>query len=410
MVHDEKLISESIPSLRFAPAVVLMALGGYIIVDYLFLLIVPAQRFIYASIIVFAVMALLMGLAKFRISTKSYRLTLIWITITVFFLVPVVFQKTFYPGYVIGDMTSVLFPLMLLLLGLRYPEFFSIRQGLPLIAGLTLVGVFLGMFFGDYQNRFEAPTSMLFVLSWSVILFAPRLSLRVLGLLVLGVLLAIAFASGERTSVMLWIIALVLVIFVTIRFSPISLLASGLVLVGLLVFGGQLATVLVQDVIAQSRFRTAANVEEDQSLLERYNEARDVLLMLSEAPAVSHVMGHGHGSAYRPHYSYIERNVTADGQVHNIHFGPLLVYFRYGIPGALIFLLLVAHALKSLVRLRSYHRAGTLSPARFVFVLSLCLYLIDWMLRNILVDPIWSYVLAAYLVLTLDLWRKQEPV
>ena len=392
------------PVLRAAPAIILVALGAFIIVDYLFFFVVPAQRLIYGVIVLLAAVALLLGLKEFKVTQKSFKLITAWVVFSALFLLPVFLQKHFYLGYVLGDLASVLFPLVMLLVGLRYPEFFSVTKSVPIVMALTLIGVVLGMFFGEYGDRFEAPTSMLFVVAWAIVLFSKSIITRSLGLGALLLLLVIAFESGERTSVILWIICLVLVIFVTLRLTALTGLLVAMTLGVVVIFSGQLINVLIQDIIEQSRFSTAASVDQDQSLLERYDEARDVLLMLETAPSAAHLLGHGHGSAYRPYYSYIQRNISHEGEVHNIHFGPLLVYFRYGAIGFLIYLALVVVSVKAMFRLRRQYSSGLASPQKFVFTLTVVLYLFDWLLRNILVDPLWSYALAGFLVVNLGLW------
>ncbi len=398
------------PVLRAAPAVILVALGGFIIVDYLFFFVVPAQRLIYGLIVLLAMVALLLGLKEFKVTQKSFTVIVAWLLLSFLFVLPVLIQKNLYVGYVLGDLASVLFPLVMLLVGLRYPEFFSVTKSVPVVMMLTMLGVILGMFFGEYGDRFEAPTSMLFVVAWAIVLFSRSVITKSFGLVGLMLLLVIAFESGERTSVILWIICLVLVIFVTLRLTALTGLLVAMVLGVVLLFSGQLVNLLIQDIVEQSRFSTAASVEQDQSLLERYDEARDVLLMLETAPPVAHLLGHGHGSAYRPYYSYIQRNISNEGEVHNIHFGPLLVYFRYGVLGFLIYLGLVVVSARALLALRRQYTGGLASAQRFVFTLTVVLYLFDWLLRNILVDPLWSYALAGFLTVNLGLWPRQRSV
>ncbi|MEM7284700.1 MAG: hypothetical protein AAF438_24190, partial [Pseudomonadota bacterium] len=114
----------------------------------------------------------------------------------------------------------------------------------------------------------------------------------------------------------------------------------------------------------------------------------------------------------RPYYSFIARNVSHEGEVHNIHFGPLLVYFRYGILGSMVYLSLVVLAFRSVLKLRRRYQSKTATPQEFVFTLTVVLYLFDWLLRNVLVDPLWSYALAGFLVVSLNLWtvRQEESL
>lgn len=394
---------ENTQSLRLVPAVLLLGVGAYMILDHVFFLIVPGQRFFYGAILVLGVLAILLGLKNFLVTRRTYRLMLVWLSLALLFCIPVLWQTFLYPGYVVGDLASILCPLLLILVGLRYPEIFTLRRGLLLLSGLLLLGVILGMAVGQYQDRFEAPVSLLFVVGWSVVLFSKNPMTKLLGLSVLVVLLVIAFASGERTSVVLWIISLLLTLFVVLRLNAVSLIGVGAALLMLVVFGGQIATVIVQDIVEQSRFSTAATVEEDQSLLERYDEARDVLRMLQNASFKTHLLGHGHGAAYQPHYSYIERNVTRERLVHNVHFGPLLVYFRYGLIGAVLYLGLLVQIVRGLLQLRRDHQSNEASTEQFVFTTAVTLYFADWMLRNVLVDPVFSYVMAGFLTLSLSL-------
>lgn len=87
-----------------------------------------------------------------------------------------------------------------------------------------------------------------------------------------------------------------------------------------------------------------------QSVHDRFCEAINVLYTISDLWP-SALTGFGHGSAYtyypdRVNLGTIIQNLTQDGLVHNIHIGPLLLFFRYGIIGLILYIIFIVVLIK----------------------------------------------------------------
>jgi hypothetical protein len=78
------------------------------------------------------------------------------------------------------------------------------------------------------------------------------------------------------------------------------------------------------------------------SAIERLNEATNAIKTLKEIP-LSFLTGLGHGTVYFPYLEIgsISRNFTEEGYTHNIHIGPVMLFFRYGIFGLALYIVFV---------------------------------------------------------------------
>lgn len=87
-----------------------------------------------------------------------------------------------------------------------------------------------------------------------------------------------------------------------------------------------------------------------ESVYDRFCEVINVLYNISDLWP-SALTGFGHGSAYatypdRINIGSIAVNLTEEGLVHNIHFGPLMLLFRYGILGVILYIVFIIVLIK----------------------------------------------------------------
>ncbi len=177
-----------------------------------------------------------------------------------------------------------------------------------------------------------------------------------------------------------------------------------------LVLGVVLLVVLFADNLRRSRlYETLVTKEvvEGESATERVNETRNACRTLQTTPG-AFLTGFGHGAVYFPYLDIgsISRNLTAEGHVHNIHVGPALLFFRYGVVGIVLYLyfwwiLLGGFRLgRRLSAARtfpfSHGAARSSSPVRLFYTgyFLFCILFIYSHFGNHFVDPFFGFSLA----------------
>jgi hypothetical protein len=211
------------------------------------------------------------------------------------------------------------------------------------------------------------------------------------------VTLAANYASGQRTSVIIWLVLAIAVISSLLGVKRV-LLAAIVAVIVLLSPAREALLPGLQTSIQSTRFGTVIAGDKDESLFARFNEAVDVVRTLRrEGGPINWLVGFGHGATYQPALSFLARNVTDDGRVHNIHIGPLMILFRYGLLGVAIATALVVAVVRSVVRLRSSLHESS-APLQALFALAVFGFLIEGLMFNVLVDPVFSYAIAGFLL------------
>jgi len=118
--------------------------------------------------------------------------------------------------------------------------------------------------------------------------------------------------------------------------------------------------------------------------------------------------GLGHGAVYFPYLNVgsISRNLSAEGYVHNIHVGPALLFFRYGVVGIVLYLYFWWIVLRGFrlgrrlstarVSLFSHGAAGLSSSVRLFYTsyFLFCTLFIYSHFGNHFVDPFFGFSLA----------------
>ena len=149
--------------------------------------------------------------------------------------------------------------------------------------------------------------------------------------------------------------------------------------------------------LQETRFSANLEGQVDDSLLSRVSEAQDAINDLrAHGKPINYLLGFGHGATFVPVYSSL-RNAVDDGVVHNIHIGPVLIIYRYGLIGLSLYLFLLAKLFSSFFSHRRRIRDGTISANELFFTLATTMYLLDGLVFNVLVDPGFSFALAGYL-------------
>lgn len=360
----------------------------------------PAERAAYVVLVGVVIAVFVPALARLDFSRTGWLLIGTWLLFQAIWTIPAVVQRQVYPVYIAGDLAAGLLPILLFAIGRKNPQLFGRAIVLWMTVALLIAVVLAALVSGD-AARFEAPASMLTALVWYRVATV-RGSLNVFGwLLIAVVILVVAFGSGQRTSLVIWAggacYALVVGL-VSLRIVPVLLSLAALML---LLLAGPMIGESIARVTRGTRHAALASGDADVSVLARLAEADDVIRTFDvEGPASRWLTGLGHGATYEPRVSFLSRNVTEHGRVHNIHIGPLMVWFRYGAMGLAVWLLLVVLAVRSSL---SVVRDGDTLRATFgIIVLA---GLVEGLVFNVFVDPVFAYGVAGLLF-----WQKRQVV
>ncbi|NVJ49961.1 MAG: hypothetical protein HWE11_06210 [Gammaproteobacteria bacterium] len=202
--------------------------------------------------------------------------------------------------------------------------------------------------------------------------------------LIFSIVLILTFMSGERTS-------LILLIFILMALKVIFSRYNIYFKLSIFAFFFVLFVLSIPYVVEMSRFSILTSGEVDGSLLQRYNEVFDVYLHIRHTwTPFDYLLGEGHGATYLPVFSFSESNILPSGMVHHIHATPVIIFFRYGIVGATIFLAILFSLVKR------FSRFSSLSNEQKVVCLSMGCYLQSALFRNVLVDPFFVITLILY--------------
>jgi hypothetical protein len=222
------------------------------------------------------------------------------------------------------------------------------------------------------------------------------------------VLLQFTLLSGARLALLLWpVMAGVLLL---MGHVPRQMALAG--------FCGLVALVPLADValdrlglaekIGQSRIgqsmtnldgrRIFEGVVQDGSMNNRVVEASDALYTRYDYQGIlAWIFGSGHGATFEGATAFYGERMLPNGDVHHIHFGIVLLYYRYGIPGVAGFLWLISAALRQMWFLRRCSAQSPLYYPSLLFTVAVIAYLLNFLLFNELIDPVFSFALAGFI-------------
>ena len=386
---------------------------GYLPVLYALIFI---YSFLYSIVILFKHKK-----AKARLFKKSGFI----FSLALFYFLPIYSHEVLYSNWILGDALCYLLPSLLILLSSLRPTLFSDFSFVTKLCLLLSIGSLVAPIF-SVNNRFEPPSILLPI--FVSILFYSTSTFKALVFFPCLVSLAIlSFISGQRTSFLLCIISFAVITFIYVYNANIrkifmtvfliSLLCLSLVSFDVFLSDSYLVSPTANQFLSEtyegSRFNKLRH--EDASLETRINEAKDVLRSSSSWSFFQYIYGKGHGAVFKPYNSFIPSNTTENHDTHHIHIGIVLMFYRYGIIGVLILLFLCYLVIRrlSLIKgiiydLPSGESVNQSMNAPIFFSVSLLIYLINFMFRNILVDPLFSFVLSGFFFYGSSLTKKMK--
>jgi len=279
-----------------------------------------------------------------------------------------------------------LLPVVLTCAGLVKPQLFSERSVRTLLVGL-FVGAVVAWLYGRHRVRYDAPDALLIAGAWCW--FAEKPGRRRLA--VAAVLLLLSYYSGYRTAIVVWCIAGGIVLWKTGLASRFAIVSAVIALVVVVVAGYIPFHTLVQG--SGSRAADFAGTDQDVSIETRLDELRDVRRAIGNWAPHEWLVGEGHGGTYEPDKAYYSSNILKEtGRIHQIHNGPALIFFRYGLVGLGFLLALVVATWRTLQSITSLRIGTALMP------LGCLLYLLTFLTLNVTLTPVFAYVISGTLL------------
>jgi len=144
------------------------------------------------------------------------------------------------------------------------------------------------------------------------------------------------------------------------------------------------------------------------SITERVNEVSSVYKSMHTISPGTFFVGLGHGAVWdTKHYPgelrSLYRNLTKEGFIHNIHIGPILLIFRYGVFGILTFfyfIYLIGGAMIHIVKKSKYLTKGEDQQLNLILLFTtnvLVILLFRLLVMNTLIDPLFGFVLGLHI-------------
>jgi hypothetical protein len=384
-------------SIPFLALLLIGALGAYGMFDAAFIGVVSGQRLMYAVVALACVIAIVAGVWQLRLTQREVLLCLALTLCTALWLLPVVNSERVMAVYVVGDIASVIAPACLLLARAIYPEIFRSKTSMVVIGVLLSIALAISIAIASASAdaRFESPHDILLALLWLLLINSRGIG-RLLPLGLLLVAFYVTLRSGERASTILWLYGgmYVAALILTGRKLLVAAIPAAVIAVFL---AGTAVQEMAISALEQSRFSENLDGQVDDSLLSRITEAQDaVQAMIDRGRPLNYLLGFGHGATFVPVFSSL-RNAVADGVVHNIHIGPVLVFYRYGFLGLFIYFFLIYRLAVSFFRHRRRISDGSISTNELFFTFATSMYLLDGLVFNVFVDPGFSFAVAGYL-------------
>jgi len=248
-----------------------------------------------------------------------------------------------YPVYIVGDASWILWLCLSLMIfgGSAHKNHIHLDTIYRLLVFLCTILFVYWIALGVYHQALDAPHFIVFCFILSGIItscfFDRKRSRRVAFYLVISVvLLAFAFLGWGRGLFLGFLFSFMACLLMIFHVRNVKVV--GLVCCILLLLSGVLCFSL-GDKFSKSRlYRSVATREvlRGQSASERLDEVHSARRTLQASPGIF-LTGLGHGAVYFPCVGALNKNLTTHGHIHNIHVGPALLFFRYGILGVIFY-------------------------------------------------------------------------
>ncbi len=357
------------------------------------------------GLIILAFAVRLLSACTLKRSVPLDRISILFMASCLVFLLRTLSQRTAIPVYILGDCATVALPLLCYLVVRTSLSESHLRSLTRSIGIFSVFAYGLSPFIAEsgLGREFAPPSIAAMTLPILFLLESKKWTGRIFWLLCTSLVCLLSFYCGQRTNV--FVIAIAFILYGIPYFLKLHARSKVAILVSLpALFSAVLALYLLEHnavgvtSLDFGRMGTVLDAlkGEDDSIDHRGDEVADVLAF--ERSTAGIIFGEGFGATYTVKYSYPERNVYEGEVVHNIHFGPALVFHRYGVLG-LIFLATICYC-TLFVYIRAFF--GFYSGQYFrridiYFSGVMIIYVISFCLRSVMTDPFFSFSLAVVL-------------
>jgi hypothetical protein len=357
------------------------------------------DRPLYAVVVAVVAACFLSVLSTGSLARRERFIVACWLVAATVYALPVVFAKEPNLLWMMGDFSTIMLPVLLwAIVRAHGPAQPTGRYWCALAIGLGLAAI-AAPFASDLPTRFEPPSALLMALLWVGVFAGGTIRMRAASFMGLATILVLAYQSGNRTSILLWVAAGTLAAAGATSGRWRSMVVVAAIAVALaLSAGAGTSSPAASQLVSNSRFKTLVGEDSrDASLEARFQEAADAADWRASGSIPALIFGGGHGATFVPERKIIDQNLDEKGRSHNIHLGPVLVWFRYGLLGTAI-LAIGAFAIVS--RCIDLCRGRLLlGSATGLATIAAALVLMDFVVRNTLVKPLTSLIVAAFLAL-----------
>lgn len=384
-----------------------LALSAYLLGASLFIRMAMPIRIGYALCALAAtLMPAMLMLAGRRPPTNVVRIAAVVVGVALVYLIP---AASFPDGrtmlHVAVDFATLVVPIGFLVAGsMAAPLFRSILDP-RWVLFFFLVSLYAPFVAQDPTpaRLFEPPSVGIIALLATLAIIGSSKTPRVAAAIGLAVLSALALLSGSRSIVVLAVAAFILATLANRTARWVAVTTAAAVVLMLFVGNPTAGWRAVRDsAVLRSASRIAGLLRPagDEAVGLRVKEATLIWQDMQQHPAWI-PLGVGHGAVFVPERPFPEHNISADGYVHNVHIGPLLMLFRYGLVGLAMYVLLALRA--GITTVLTFRRRGdpAADPAPFFYAFGTFLYLVEFLARNVLPNPMFSFVLAGYVATVL---------
>ncbi|MEM7312187.1 MAG: hypothetical protein AAF497_03450 [Planctomycetota bacterium] len=393
------------------PILVASSVGIMSVVQALDARLASFEKIAYAGL--FGILLLVALLSRFRFRDFGWA-TLIG-AVCLLPAISIAYQPHVYPLWIMGDMIILLAPIVFWLIMQSHPRVLESRY-INVMLALFLLGALIAPAFANAteHGRFEPPRFLLFAAGWYVIFRGQKIANTLTVALITFLLLGVTWFSDVRVAVLLWFAA------GGLTAVMVSSLQRFLVL-GALGFAMLVGMMFVvpsdSDLFRKSRFAKVdiRAITENDFVKYRLGECKEVLQFFRRTANVPHVIfGHGFGAAYPSNGTHLAhakssafrkaamaQKLNEHGFAHTLHFGPMRVYFRYGLIGIAAYLVLGYFVTTDIFRVlmgRTHFsdREDIVYTNTIILVTLFCM-LARFHLKNVEHDLDFAFVVAAYL-------------
>ena len=147
------------------------------------------------------------------IPTGARKLAILWVTVVLLYGSASLVQIVWSPSYVFGDLLLALLPIVITFAFLGNPAMYGV-QVLYFVVVSQAVSAVEAQWIGDSYHRHDPPSAFLIAAAWYLFLFGRSRSRTLAGGFLVLITGYLAYTSGYRTHLVLWLLAPILVLFV----------------------------------------------------------------------------------------------------------------------------------------------------------------------------------------------------